>query len=98
MAYIEKSKEICNFHLSNLRKSAFESAANCAMESVSPRTAATGDYYMLKCTDYTSVIAECGFLSNAADEALLVTESFRERVAESIYAGIAEYLAAVSGA
>lgn len=53
---------------------------------------------MLKCTDYTSVIAECGFLSNAADEALLVTESFRERVAESIYAGIAEYLAAVSGA
>ena len=39
MAYIEKSEEICNFHLSNLRKSAFESAANCAMESVSPRTA-----------------------------------------------------------
>ena len=67
-------------------------------EGVSPRAAATGDYYMLKCTDYTSVIAECGFLSNAADEALLVTESFRERVAESIYAGIAEYLAAVSGA
>ena len=32
MAYIEKS-EICNFHLSNLRKSAFDSAANCAMEA-----------------------------------------------------------------
>ncbi len=69
-----------------------------AEESVSPRTAATGDYYMLKCTDYTSVIAECGFLSNRADESLLVAESFQERVAEAIYAGLIGYFSAVSGA
>lgn len=66
-------------------------------EGVKERTAATGDYYMLKCTEYTSVIAECGFLSSE-DEALLVTESFRERVARAIYAGLADYLAAAMGA
>lgn len=64
---------------------------------VKERVAATGDYYMLKCTDYTSVIAECGFLSNAKDEALLVTKDFRERVAQAIYAGLVDYLAEVSG-
>ena len=53
---------------------------------------------MLKCTEYTSVIAECGFLSNRADEALLVTEDYQRKVAEAIYAGLAEYLASVSGA
>ena len=64
---------------------------------VRERTVATGDYYMLKCTEYTSVIAECGFLSSV-DEALLVTEEFQERVARAIYAGLAEYLASVAGA
>lgn len=53
---------------------------------------------MLQCTEYTSVIAECGFLSNKADEALLVTEEFQEKLAQSIYEGLAAYLAAVSGA
>lgn len=67
-------------------------------QGVRQRTAATGDYYMLKCTDYTSVIAECGFLSNSKDEALLVTEAFQESIAQAIYAGLADYLAAVSGA
>ena len=67
-------------------------------ENVKERSAATGDYYMLKCTEYTSVIAECGFLSNKADEALLVTEEFQEKLAQSIYEGLAAYLAAVSGA
>ena len=48
--------------------------------------------------EITSVIAECGFLSNRADESLLVAESFQERVAEAIYAGLIGYFSAVSGA
>ncbi len=67
-------------------------------QGVKERVAATGDYFMLKCTDYTSVIAECGFLSNKADESLLVTEEYQKKVAAAIYAGLADYLAAVSGA
>ncbi len=67
-------------------------------QGVSPRKEAAGNYYMLTCTAYTSVIVECGFLSNAADEALLVTESFRTELAQAIWEGFAGYLAAVSGA
>lgn len=62
------------------------------------RAVSSGNYYMLKCTGYTSVIAECGFLSNRADEALLTTEEHQTRIAEAIYAGLAEYLFSFAGA
>jgi N-acetylmuramoyl-L-alanine amidase len=55
-------------------------------------TPLVGDYYMLNCTEYTSVICECGFLSNAADEALLVTDEYQEKVAYAVYKGIISYL------
>lgn len=69
-----------------------------AEQGVEERTVAKGDYYILNCTDYTSVIAECGFLTNGADEAMLVSEDYQKRFAEAIYAGVVDYLAAVSGA
>ena len=47
---------------------------------------------MLNCTDYTSVICECGFLSSPEDEALLLTEEYREKLADAIYRGIIAYL------
>jgi len=50
-----------------------------------------GDYYILNCTEYTSVIAECGFLSNPEDEALLLTEEYQNDIAYSIFKGIVEY-------
>ena len=52
----------------------------------------TGDYYILNCTEYPSVIAECGFLSNPTDEALLVTEEFQSELAYSLFTGIIDYL------
>ncbi len=51
-----------------------------------------GDYYMLKCTDAASVIAECGFLSNEEDEKLLINSSYQDKVAECIYVGIINFL------
>ncbi len=51
----------------------------------------TGDYYLLNCTDYPSVIAECGFLSNPEDEALLLTEDYQNEIAYSIFKGVVEY-------
>ena len=57
-----------------------------------------GDYFMLNCTEYPSVIVECGFLSNGADEALLVTEAFHKSLAQAVLEGFAGYLSAVSGA
>lgn len=52
----------------------------------------SGDYYLLNCSDYPSVIAECGFLSNPEDEALLITEEYQSKVAYAIFKGIVEYL------
>lgn len=55
-------------------------------------SALTGDYYILNCTDYPSVIAECGFLSNPEDEALLITEKYQADLSYAIFKGVVEYL------
>ncbi len=56
----------------------------------------TGDYYILNCSEYPSVIAECGFLSNPDDEALLITEEYQNAIAYNIFKGIIGYLAQCS--
>lgn len=48
-------------------------------------------YYLLKKTNCPLVIIECGFLSNASEEALLLTEEYQEKMAEAIKNGIIEY-------
>lgn len=53
-----------------------------------PRTAAVGDYYILNCTEYPSILCECGFLSNAAEENKLLTASYQEKVAYTIYSAV----------
>ena len=50
-----------------------------------------GDYYMLECTDSPSVIVECGFLSNAEDEAMLCTDEYKKMVAYAIFSGAVSY-------
>ena len=52
-----------------------------------------GDYYMVNCTEYPSVIAECGFLSNPEEEALLVTEAYQKKVAYALYKAIVSFIA-----
>ena len=59
---------------------------------------AIGDYFILKCTDVPSVLCECGYLSNADDEALLITDEYQDKVAYCIYKGIVSYLNAGSNA
>ncbi len=49
-------------------------------------------YYMLKKTSCPIVIAECGFLSNYAETALLKEEAYQKKVAEGIKEGILAYL------
>lgn len=52
------------------------------------RKEAKGDYYIIQCSPYPSVLIECGFLSNPDEETLLVSASYQEKVAYSIYSGI----------
>lgn len=73
-----------------------QTALNSMPECVRKNEALKGDYYVLNCSDYPSVIVECGFLTNAADEALLLTQEYRRRLAETICAGTLAYLAAMS--
>lgn len=55
-------------------------------------TALAGDYYMLKCTTSPSVLIECGFLSNPADEEKLVDSTFQTTLAQAIFYGTLNYL------
>ena len=58
----------------------------------SNNVASVGDYYMLKCTESPSIIAECGFLSNEKDEKLLLNPNYQEKVVNCIFVGIINFL------
>lgn len=51
-----------------------------------------GDYFMLKCSPAPSVIVECGFLSHPEEEKLLQTPEYQEKIINSIYKGIVDFL------
>lgn len=53
-----------------------------------PRSAAVGDYYILKCSEYPSILCECGFLSNPEEESKLITASYQEKVAYTIFTAV----------
>lgn len=53
---------------------------------------ANSDYFLLRKTACPIVIAECGFLSNASEEALLATEEYQKKVAEALHLGILRYM------
>ena len=58
----------------------------------SRKVSSVGDYYMLNCTARPSIIVECGFLSNPEEEAMLVTQKYRETLCYSILSGILKFL------
>lgn len=76
------------------------SLANCIQSSLNgmeecPRKSNPlfGDYFILNCHEFPAVIVECGFLSNAQDEALLVSENYQKKLAKTICTGAMAYLA-----
>jgi N-acetylmuramoyl-L-alanine amidase len=44
-----------------------------------------------------SILAEISFVSNPTDERKLQTPEYRQRIAESLYRGIAKYVSGLSG-
>ena len=75
---------------------ALQSALNGMEECVKKTSPVAGDYFILKCCDAPSAIVECGFLSNAEDEQLLLSESYREKLASAILEGALTYLSAAA--
>lgn len=51
-----------------------------------------GDYYMLNAINAPSVLVECGFLSNPKEEALLLTEKYKDEICYCMLLGVLEYL------
>lgn len=49
-------------------------------------------YYILKRSVSTTVIVECGFLTNPEEEALLQKESYQDQMVQAIFDGILTYL------
>lgn len=57
-----------------------------------------GDYFMLNCSYYTSVLIECGFISNASEEQMLNSEKYKDKFTTAIANGIVLYFGNVSRA
>lgn len=68
-----------------IQKSLFK---QCGVRSESAKK---GDYFMLNCSYYTSVLIECGFLSNPEEEQKLNTEEYIEEFTSAVADGILLY-------
>lgn len=55
------------------------------------------EIYLMYHADTTAVLAECGFLSNPGEAAKLGTSEYQRQVAFTLFTGLVDYLAAVSG-
>ena len=51
-----------------------------------------GDYYLLNISDCPAVIVECGFLSNAEDEKLLISDNYQNQLSNAIFYGALQFL------
>jgi N-acetylmuramoyl-L-alanine amidase len=61
-----------------------------ALRPQKERVAMAGDYFILS-LPLPSVLVECGFLSNSAEEKLLLTPEYQQKAAQAIRDGIAEF-------
>ncbi len=64
----------------------FQNTLNASLDY--DRNIAIGDYYILECTAYPSVLVECGFLSNYEEEKLLSTSEYQDKIAYILYSSI----------
>lgn len=70
-----------------------QNSLNTRLEVEKPReTKNNQSYYLLKKSPSTTIIVECGFLSNGEDAAKLVTEEYQWQVAQAICDGVMGYV------
>ena len=55
-----------------------------------------GDYYILNCSYYTSVLIECGFISNVEEEILLNTNEYKQKFTDAVVQGVLLYFGSKS--
>ena len=84
--FYDKNSEISK-NIAECIQGEFKEHLDKSIKATSP-----GDYFMLKCSLAPSVIVECGFLSNAEEEQLLLTPDYQEKIVNCIYKGIVKFL------
>ncbi len=84
--FYDKTSEISK-HIAEYIQEEFKNNLDNSIKATSP-----GDYFMLKCSLAPSVIVECGFLSNAEEEKLLLSPDYQEKIVNCIYKGIIKFL------
>jgi len=67
-------------------------AATLQPENTRRVKAATSSIYLLKHASTPALLIECGFISNPEEAELLCTDSYRHKVALTIYSSIIDYL------
>lgn len=68
-----------------------QAALIAGVQPVRERTAMAGDYFILQ-LEVPSVLVECGFVSNAREEGLLLDSNYQARLAQAIADGVAEFM------
>lgn len=66
--------------------------AVCDSTEQNRRKASKADFFMLRESPSPSVLVECGFLSNAAEEEKLLDPEYQEKIADGIVRGVIAYL------
>ncbi|MDR3543855.1 MAG: N-acetylmuramoyl-L-alanine amidase [Desulfosporosinus sp.] len=61
------------------------------LQSDNKRKAKAGDYYLINQTQMPAVIVEVGFISNPRERKLLLSNNYRDSIAEAIGIGIDQY-------
>jgi N-acetylmuramoyl-L-alanine amidase len=61
-----------------------------ALTGLKDRGVKTADFHVLRETDMTAVLSECGFYTNRHEAALMLTEAYQSTCAKAIVQGIAE--------
>jgi N-acetylmuramoyl-L-alanine amidase len=70
---------------------AIQSSLIKELKPASQNSARSEDLYILESGAQPCVIVECGFISNAAEEALLLDEEYQRKVARAVADGCADY-------
>lgn len=69
---------------------AMQEALIIHLEPRKQRAALAGDYFILQ-LDVPSVLIECGFISNAAEEKLLLSPAYQEKLGTAVAEGVESY-------
>lgn len=76
---------------SRLLAGCLQAALIAELHPAKERTAMAGDYFILR-LDVPSALIECGFISNAAEEKLLLDDAYQQRLAQAIADGVEEFV------